>query len=168
MFGLHAASQNAVIGVSICPTTKWGSDSAISALVTPGLRQNLQVVVSSAMQVSAAFGNFSYTRPRTVSVSPGLIAASGSIIFQILGDRIGTFDSSQNIRASTTTSAQSVWMSDSSLSSKSCSGFGISRGIRISAGAQVSRYLFAQYKDRLSVEIRRQQEYFPVRVHYTR
>ncbi len=36
------------------------------------------------------------------------------------------------------------------------------------AGAQVSRYLFAQYKDRLSVEIRRQQEYFPVRVHYTR
>lgn len=36
------------------------------------------------------------------------------------------------------------------------------------AGAQVSRYLFAQYKDRLSSEIRRQQEYFPVRVHYTR
>ncbi|MFN7318207.1 MAG: hypothetical protein ACK5S6_01745, partial [bacterium] len=36
------------------------------------------------------------------------------------------------------------------------------------AGAQVSRYLFAQYKDRLSVEVRRQQEYFQVRVHYTR
>lgn len=36
------------------------------------------------------------------------------------------------------------------------------------AGAQVSRYLFAQYKDRLSVEVRRQQEQYPVRVHYTR
>jgi len=36
------------------------------------------------------------------------------------------------------------------------------------AGAQVSRYLFAQYKDRLAQEIRRQEEQFPVRVHYTR
>lgn len=36
------------------------------------------------------------------------------------------------------------------------------------AGAQVSRYLFAQYKDRLAQEVKRQQELFPVRVHYTR
>jgi hypothetical protein len=36
------------------------------------------------------------------------------------------------------------------------------------AGAQASRYFFAQYKDRLSVEMRRQQELFPTRVHYTR
>jgi len=36
------------------------------------------------------------------------------------------------------------------------------------AGAQVSRYLFAQYKDRLAQEIRRQEKLFPVRVHYTR
>ena len=36
------------------------------------------------------------------------------------------------------------------------------------AGAQVSRYLFAQYRDRLDVEKRRQAELFPTRVHYTR
>lgn len=36
------------------------------------------------------------------------------------------------------------------------------------AGAQVSRYLFAQYKDRLAQEVRRQEKQFPVRVHYTR
>jgi hypothetical protein len=36
------------------------------------------------------------------------------------------------------------------------------------AGAQVSRYLFAQYKERLLVEIRRQEELYPPRVHYTR
>lgn len=36
------------------------------------------------------------------------------------------------------------------------------------AGAQVSRYLFAQYKDRLAQEVRRQEKLFPVRVHYTR
>lgn len=36
------------------------------------------------------------------------------------------------------------------------------------AGAQASRYFFAQYKDRLAVEMRRQYEMFPTRVHYTR
>jgi len=36
------------------------------------------------------------------------------------------------------------------------------------AGTQVSRYLFAQYKERLLVEIRRQEELYPPRVHYTR
>jgi hypothetical protein len=36
------------------------------------------------------------------------------------------------------------------------------------AGAQVSRYLFAQYKDRLAQEVRRQEKIFKVRVHYTR
>ena len=36
------------------------------------------------------------------------------------------------------------------------------------AGAQASRYFFAQYKDRLAVEMRRQYELFPTRVHYTR
>jgi hypothetical protein len=36
------------------------------------------------------------------------------------------------------------------------------------AGAQASRYFFAQYKDRLNVEMRRQFELFPTRVHYTR
>jgi hypothetical protein len=36
------------------------------------------------------------------------------------------------------------------------------------AGAAASRYFFAQYKDRLSVEMRRQYELFPSRVHYTR
>jgi hypothetical protein len=36
------------------------------------------------------------------------------------------------------------------------------------AGAQVSRYLFAQYKDRLAIEVNRQSQFFNVRVHYTR
>lgn len=36
------------------------------------------------------------------------------------------------------------------------------------AGAQASRYFFAQYKDRLGIEMRRQYELFPTRVHYTR
>ena len=36
------------------------------------------------------------------------------------------------------------------------------------AGAQVSRYLFAQYKDRLATEVNRQSQFFNVRVHYTR
>jgi len=36
------------------------------------------------------------------------------------------------------------------------------------AGTQISRYLFAQYKERLLVEIRRQEELYPPRVHYTR
>ena len=36
------------------------------------------------------------------------------------------------------------------------------------AGVQVSRYLFAQYKERLLAEIRRQEELYPPRVHYTR
>jgi hypothetical protein len=36
------------------------------------------------------------------------------------------------------------------------------------AGAQVSRYLFAQYKDRLAIEVNRQSQLFNVRVHYTR
>lgn len=36
------------------------------------------------------------------------------------------------------------------------------------AGAQVSRYLFAQYKDRLNVEMKRQYEMFPTRIHYSR
>lgn len=36
------------------------------------------------------------------------------------------------------------------------------------AGAQASRYFFAQYKDRLAVEVRRQDQLFPTRVHYTR
>jgi len=36
------------------------------------------------------------------------------------------------------------------------------------AGAQVSRYLFAQYKDRLATEVNRQSQIFNVRVHYTR
>lgn len=36
------------------------------------------------------------------------------------------------------------------------------------AGAQASRYFFAQYKDRLAVEMRRQYELFPTRVHYSR
>jgi len=36
------------------------------------------------------------------------------------------------------------------------------------AGTQVSRYLFAQYQNRLQTAIRRQEELYPVRVHYTR
>jgi hypothetical protein len=36
------------------------------------------------------------------------------------------------------------------------------------AGTQVSRYLFAQYQTRLQQAIRRQEELFPSRVHYTR
>lgn len=36
------------------------------------------------------------------------------------------------------------------------------------AGSQVSRYLFAQYKDRLAIEVNRQSQFFNVRVHYTR
>jgi hypothetical protein len=36
------------------------------------------------------------------------------------------------------------------------------------SGAQVSRYLFAQYKDRLAIEVNRQSQFFNVRVHYTR
>lgn len=36
------------------------------------------------------------------------------------------------------------------------------------AGQQASRYFFAQYKDRLATEIKRQYELFPARVHYTR
>jgi len=36
------------------------------------------------------------------------------------------------------------------------------------AGTQVSRYLFAQYQNRLQMAIRRQEELFPTRVHYTR
>jgi hypothetical protein len=36
------------------------------------------------------------------------------------------------------------------------------------AGSQASRYFFAQYKDRLNIEQRRQYELFPSRVHYTR
>jgi hypothetical protein len=36
------------------------------------------------------------------------------------------------------------------------------------AGVQASRYFYAQYRDRLQVEVRRQYELFPARVHYTR
>lgn len=36
------------------------------------------------------------------------------------------------------------------------------------AGTQVSRYLFAQYQNRLQTAIRRQEELYPSRVHYTR
>jgi hypothetical protein len=36
------------------------------------------------------------------------------------------------------------------------------------AGTQVSRYLYAQYRDRLLNAIRQQEELYPSRVHYTR
>ena len=36
------------------------------------------------------------------------------------------------------------------------------------SGQQASRYFYAQYKDRLTTEIKRQYELFPARVHYTR
>jgi hypothetical protein len=136
--GLYGASQTVAIGVSVGSSSIWRSDSAINSLVTPGLRMNLQAVISVALQFSSASGSLSYMRPLALSVSPGVIAASGSAAFLVQGNRVGLFSASQSIRLSITSSVQSLWISDSSVSSRACSGVGIFRLVRISSGSQIS------------------------------
>ena len=141
--GLNAASQTAVVGFSVGSASIWRSDSTITALVASGVRANLQVVVSAGMQLSAASGSMSYSRPAVLSAGSGLVAASGSTVLLIQGSLIGVTDASQIVRIGISASSMSIWISDSSVFSRARSGFGISRGIEISSGLQVSAVLVA-------------------------
>ena len=127
--GLNAASQTAVVGFSVGSASIWRSDSTITALVASGVRANLQVVVSAGMQLSAASGSMSYSRPAVLSAGSGLVAASGSTVLLIQGSLIGVTDASQIVRIGISASSMSIWISDSSVFSRARSGFGISRGI---------------------------------------
>jgi len=86
--GLYGATQTVTIGVSVGSSSIWRSDSAINALVVPGSRMNLKAAVSVALQFSSASGSLSYMRPLVLSVSPGVIAASGSAAFLVQGNLI--------------------------------------------------------------------------------
>ena len=135
--GLGLTSQSATTraGLSTCEFTVWRSDSSVSCFSISVSKSSRSLVSTSGEQLGTFTASLSVDLPVITTAKPGNFATRPSVILTIYGENMaGSFDVSPKVSLHFTLCESSVWISDTSLSTKVHSGISASRQFTLSAG----------------------------------
>jgi hypothetical protein len=134
--GLTGSSARSGVGPSACQTSVWASSSGVVCKSAGGLMGGAAAVVSvNLMHVaSSSFISFDVIDFRkSLDIMKHQLLSSGSSNILFLSNGFASHDVSIRVRISITMASDSHWLSDSSLTCKSPSGFGFFSFIVFSA-----------------------------------
>jgi len=141
-FGAEFGSPTGMIGLTLCATTSWNSDSSLVCLVRQGWNSKSTTLFTS-VSVAAVVGTlnqaFTYDAPvltgllQTVTNSP----ASGGASITVFGLNFGPIDISSTVFVAEVLCQTSVWVTDSSLKCAVGSGYDPSKVLKITVANRV-------------------------------
>jgi fibronectin-binding autotransporter adhesin len=150
--GMSGASSKARVGLTACDGSVWLSDSGLVCRSASGRQAGERVVVSSGGQHGSVSVAVSYNAPVVSGVGASNAASSGGRSVTVVGSGgLGMSDSSVRGRAGASGCAGSVWLSDSGLVCRICSGLGDGAAVVVSTGAQGGSLSAAVSYDAVSV-----------------
>jgi len=137
MSGRHFAtcqtSPEVRVAASTVEASKWVSDSSIAAMFVAGVGVSLPVSISTNVLSGSASMLASYAIPIILNWIPALVGTTGASSLTVFGTSFGRLPFSQRNRLRQTSSAATVWRSDSTIFCLVPSGY--SRNIIILATA---------------------------------
>lgn len=124
----HDSTPSVFLGKTLCSTSSWSSQTAVSCQTSPGGGAALNVGLMVDLQVGSMPTSFTYDSPvvtHGLSVTSHVNSpASGAASVSLLGINFGLANSTPSLRLGTTQCATSVWVSNSAVSCIAASGSG--------------------------------------------
>jgi hypothetical protein len=140
-------------GSSVCATTLWWSDTALTCTVSPSLGIFRNFAVSLERSAVAAFHSSVLYVPATIGIFNSYVvsAVTAASPVTIVGTGFGSFDSTLRVRMATLSKADAtVWLCDSSIATRLLLSTSYSPGVLISIVSVVSNISVASKPSRLA------------------
>jgi hypothetical protein len=133
------ASVHARIGMTVCRTNAWLSDTSMICGVSAGVSEGLGMRIEVAgLAGNTVTGVFSYDLPTLSSVQPPYSPTTGNTLLYLAGRDFGTYDSTVSISVGDTRCTESTFVSNLVLSCRVAPGVGGSHAIRATMQRQVA------------------------------
>jgi hypothetical protein len=133
------ASVHARIGMTVCRTNAWLSDTSMVCGVSAGVSEGLGMRIEVAgLAGNTVTGVFSYDLPTLSSVQPLYSPTTGNTLLYLAGRNFGTYDSTVSISVGDTRCTESTFVSNLVLSCRVAPGVGGSHAIRATVQRQVA------------------------------
>ena len=129
-----AFSGTGRIGYSAAVQTIWSSYTSVLCFETGGVRGSMPAQVSTGIRSASATSLFSYGVLSISCIASSNAATSVISTLTFFGYGFATFGYSTNARSGVSECEQSLWISDSSLSSLTANGIGGSQFVSLSSG----------------------------------
>ena len=131
--GAYRSSHGSRLGGTAQEAGSWVSDTSISALCARGKRLGLALTVTASRQASSLLQAISLDTASIRKAASNLpMYASGS--FGINGAGFGIFSVSSGVRLGATSCTSTLWLSDTSVSSRHAAGVGRQQALVITQG----------------------------------
>jgi hypothetical protein len=154
--GRNSYSASIKVAHTSAEGTDWNSQTAISCRIPRGLRSTKILSLTVGQRFSSQTKGFSADKASVSSYSRQNIASSASSSITIFGLNFGqTGMNSASARRWTSSSEGSLWISDSSITSRSSYGISKSRRIQVSIGVQISSSTQISTFDRSLISVSR-------------
>ena len=118
-FGTFDSTSAARAGQTACEATVWASETTVSCQTPAGVRTSKRVVVTSGERTSTITEVLSYDIHYVTAATRTNIAATGSTSVTISGVSYGHLGRSMAARLGDTAMEETIWVSDTSINSKS-------------------------------------------------
>lgn len=131
-FGTTDKSATAQLGMTVCQTTVWSTDSSVVCTSPPGAGLKVSMTLTLAAAIGTKTGAFSFDGPLLTLIDRMNMPTSGGSELTISGYNFGAENVSPSILLGSTACATVSWTSGSSLLCAGSPGYGLAQSTAVS------------------------------------